>query len=295
MVASSPTASRLDRVEISGLDRFRSWLSITFDVDAEALWLTLARGKSRPALLSQGIYGLNAGLPRILDLLADLKIRSTFFVPGQVAERHPALVPEIAAAGHEIASHAYSHQPLSSFDTWQREADDLRRAKDILEAQLNASVIGFAAPVSDVSQHTLSILIAQGFVYDRSFLDDDRPYLFCNEQSELIELPISWVLDDFTFFGHNLYPQLGWGIQHPSVVGPIWRDELDSFATDGGFGCLVLHPEVIGRRTRLRMLRDVIEGFVGRSRFVRCADLAAEIRTLRPSRDGEQPPVSTQR
>lgn len=232
-------------------------------------------------MLSQGLYGLNVGVPRILDLLADLKIKSTFFVPGLVAERHPTLAPDIAAAGHEIASHAYTHQPLSQFDTRQSEADELRRAKDILEKQLNASIVGFGAPVCDVSSHTISILVEQGFVYDRSFLDDDWPYLFRSEHNELIELPISWVLDDFTFFGHNLFPKLGWGIQHPQAVGPIWRDELDSFDKDGGFGCLVLHPEVIGRRTRLRMLREVLEGFALASQFVRCADLAAELMTLK--------------
>jgi len=280
MVAAGRSDLQFERVEIHGLDHSKSWLSVTFDVDAEALWLTLTRGKQRPALLSQGLYGLNVGIPRILDFLADLNIKSTFFVPGLVAERHPTLVPDIAAAGHEIASHAYTHQPLSLFDTRQSEADELHRAKDILEKQLNRKVVGFGAPVCDVSAHTISILVEQGLVYDRSFLDDDWPYVFRDECNTLVELPISWVLDDFTFFGHNLFPKLGWGIQHPQVVGPIWRDELDSFDKEGGFGCLVLHPEVIGRRTRLRMLRDVLEAFTQSCRFVRCADLAAELMAM---------------
>ena len=295
MTEVGASVSQFERVEMPGLDHSQSWLSITFDVDAEALWLTLSRGKHRPALLSQGLYGLNVGLPRILNLLADLKIKATFFVPGQVAERHLTLVPDIAAAGHEVASHAYTHQPLSLFDTREHEADELRRAKDILESQLNASVVGFGAPVCDVSPHTVSILVEQGFIYDRSFLDDDWPYLFRSEHNELIELPISWVLDDFTFFGHNLFPKLGWGIQHPPAVGLIWRDELDSFEKGGGFGCLVLHPEVIGRRTRVRMLRDVLEGFVGRSRFVRCADLAEEIMAMKQDRACEGLPASARR
>jgi peptidoglycan/xylan/chitin deacetylase (PgdA/CDA1 family) len=277
-------ADKFDRVQIARLDRSQSWLSLTFDVDAEALWLTLSRGKDRPALFSQGLYGLNAGMPRVLQLLGDLGIKSTFFVPGLVAERHPSLVPEIMAAGHEVASHAYTHQPLSAFDTRQLEADELRRAKDILERQCGVPVVGFGAPVCDVSPHTVSILAEQGFLYDRSFLDDDWPYLFRNGQRSLVELPISWVLDDFAFFGHNLYPQLGWGIQHPAPVGDIWREELETFRLGGGFGCLVLHPEVIGRRTRMAMLRDVLSGFGKSPGFYTCAEVASQV----ASADGQQ-------
>jgi peptidoglycan/xylan/chitin deacetylase (PgdA/CDA1 family) len=271
------TAPAIARTAFSGLDGARSWLSVNFDVDAEALWISVARGRSRPALLSQGLYGLNEGVPRILALLSDLGIRATFFVPGMVAEAHPSLVPELAAAEHEIASHAYTHMPLSAFESAAQEADELRRAKNILEAQAGREVVGFGAPVCDVSPNTLGILIEQGFTYDRSFLDADRPYLFRSDGGSLVELPVSWVLDDFSFFGHNIYPKLGWGIQDPAAVAPVWSGELASFRDDGGFGCLVLHPEVIGRRPRLRMLREVLSAFAATERFWTCAEVAADL------------------
>ncbi len=267
-------ADGIERREIEGLDRRKPWFSVTFDVDAEALWLTVTR-KPRPALVSQGLYGLNAGIPRILSLLADTGITATFFVPGLVAERHPSLVPELIAAAHEVASHGYSHMPLSAFESREAEERELRMAKDILEAQGGKPVVGFGAAVCDVSVHTLGILMDQGIAYDRSFLDSDWPYVFTRDGRSLVELPVSWVLDDFTFFGHNIMPKLGWGVQEPETVGRIWRGELETFRADGGFGCLVMHPEVIGRRSRLPVLRDLLVEFSQYGKFQSCAEIAA--------------------
>lgn len=265
----------IERREIDGLDRRRPWFSVTFDVDAEALWLTMTR-KQRPALVSQGLYGLNVGIPRILSLLADAGATATFFVPGLVAERHPSLVPELIAAGHEVASHGYSHMPLSALENREAEERELRTAKDIIETQGGKPVVGFGAAVCDVSVHTLEILMDQGIAYDRSFLDSDWPYVFARGGDRLVELPVSWVLDDFTFFGHNIVPKLGWGIQEPETVGRIWRGEMATFRDDGGFGCLVMHPEVIGRRSRLPILRDLLTEFSEVGKFISCAEIATD-------------------
>lgn len=264
----------IERREIAGLDRRKTWFSVTFDVDAEALWLTMTR-KARPALISQGLYGLNAGIPRILSLLADTGAKATFFVPGLVAERHPSLVPELIAAGHEVASHGYSHMPLSAFESREAEERELRMAKDIIETQGGKPVVGFGAAACDVSAHTLEILMDQRIAYDRSFLDSDWPYIFTRGNDRLVELPVSWVLDDFTFFGHNLMPKLGWGVQEPETVGRIWRREMATFRDDGGFGCLVLHPQVIGRRSRLSVLGDLLREFSDAGKFLSCAEIAA--------------------
>jgi peptidoglycan/xylan/chitin deacetylase (PgdA/CDA1 family) len=279
-------ATAVQRLEIDSLDRKTPLLSVNFDVDAEALWLSVSRA-SRPALISQGLYGLTNGVPRILTMLADTGVRATFFVPGLVAERHPAIVPELIAAGHEVASHGYSHTPLSALANRQAEEDELRKAKDILEAQAGHELLGFGAAACDVSVHTLDILFDQGCLYDRSFLDSDWPYLFTKENSRLVELPVSWVMDDFTFFGHNIYPKLGWGICEPETVARIWRGEFATFRDDGGFGCLVMHPEVIGRRSRLPIVKDLLVEFSADCTFQTCASIAASV--LRLSQPDRRP------
>ena len=67
----------------------------------------------------------NTGL--VLDLLAEKRVRATFFCLGWVAERHPALLREIAARGHEVASHGFDHRLATTF-TPETFRADLRRA-----------------------------------------------------------------------------------------------------------------------------------------------------------------------
>ena len=68
-----------------------------------------------PKTLSLGQYGMSHGLPRILDLFDEFKIKATFFVPGKTAEVYPEAVKEIADRGHEIACHGYEYENLSLF------------------------------------------------------------------------------------------------------------------------------------------------------------------------------------
>jgi len=104
---------------------------------------------------------------RVLRLLAEHQIRSTFFVLGWVAEREPALVREIAAAGHEIASHGHGHiMPMQL--TLSDFRDDVVRARKVLEDISGAPVVGYRAPSFSIDQKRLTILEGCGFRYDSS-------------------------------------------------------------------------------------------------------------------------------
>ncbi len=106
----------------------------------------------------------------ILGLLAERGIHGTFFVLGWIAERHPALVKRIAAAGHEIASHGYSHQLIY---TQSREEfhEETVRSKRLLEDLGGAEVIGYRAASFSITQRSLwalDVLAELGFRYDSS-------------------------------------------------------------------------------------------------------------------------------
>jgi len=104
---------------------------------------------------------------RVLKLLAEQRIRSTFFVLGWVAEREPELVREIADGGHEIACHGYGHVlPMKLTPTQFR--DDVLRAKKILEAIAGQEVVGYRAPSFSIDRERLEILAGCGFRYDSS-------------------------------------------------------------------------------------------------------------------------------
>jgi polysaccharide deacetylase family protein (PEP-CTERM system associated) len=109
-------------------------------------------------------------MERLLALLAERGVTGTFFVLGWVAERYPRLVRRIAAAGHEVACHGYSHQLIYE-QTPEVFRDETARAKHLLEDALSAPVHGYRAASFSVIRKTLwalDTLIDLGFHYDSS-------------------------------------------------------------------------------------------------------------------------------
>ncbi len=143
--------------------------ALTFDIEeyfhAEA-FSTVVRPDDWPRLESRVVPSTQ----RLLALLGETGTRATFFVLGWVAERHPGLVREIQARGHELACHGYAHQMITRLGRMQF-AEDIRRAKKVIEDVAGVSVIGYRAPTFSVTRETLwslEALVEAGFRYDSS-------------------------------------------------------------------------------------------------------------------------------
>ena len=107
---------------------------------------------------------------RLLGLFAEHQAKATFFVLGHVAEQHPQLIRDIAAADHEIASHGYAHQLIYQ-QTPAVFKEDVSQAKQRVEDIIGKSVIGYRAPSWSITPKSLwawDILEDLGFVYDAS-------------------------------------------------------------------------------------------------------------------------------
>ena len=107
---------------------------------------------------------------RLIEMLAARQVRATFFVLGWVAERHPAIVRDIAAAGHEIACHGYSHE-LIYRQTPETFREETRKSKGLLEEQAQLRVRGYRAATWSITRRSLwalDILKDEGFEYDSS-------------------------------------------------------------------------------------------------------------------------------
>jgi len=110
----------------------------------------------------------NTGL--ILDLLAERGIRGTFFVLGWIAERHPGLIRRISSAGHEVASHGFSHRLIYE-QTPEEFREETLRSKRLLEDLIGAPITGYRAASFSITSRSLwalDVLIDAGFQYDSS-------------------------------------------------------------------------------------------------------------------------------
>ncbi|HZO87513.1 MAG TPA: polysaccharide deacetylase [Chthonomonadaceae bacterium] len=248
------------------------YVCLTFDFDAISPWIF--RGMTTPTPISRGEFGI-VGAARLLDLLARYDIQATWFVPGHTLETYPDICRRIYAEGHEIAHHGYLHEPPATL-SYEEERAVLLRGNDAIMRATGAPARGYRSPSWDLSPHTVELLLEHGFDYDSSMMaHDHHPYfarqgdLFPRDQpaqfgreTRLIEMPISWSLDDYPHFEFNrtetgLLP----GLQRADDVLANWLDDFRYMARTEEWGLLTytMHPQVIGRGHRMIMLERLIQ------------------------------------
>jgi peptidoglycan/xylan/chitin deacetylase (PgdA/CDA1 family) len=251
---------------------------LCFDFDAESLWAAVK--PTRPTLMSRGEYGARVGVPRILSLLKQYDMRSTFFVPAETARRHPALVKEIHDRGHEIGHHGDMHEsPL------HLELDEEKRVLEIgletLEKLIGERPKGYRSPAWELSPNSIQLFQEYGLLYDSSMMGDDFQLYFLKEngkKTDVVEIPVSWELDDAPHFLFNFGPTYFAGLSAPSKVYDIWSTEFDGAYLNEGVFTLTMHPQIIGRYHRLLMLEKLIQYMAGHSDvwFATCTEVAVD-------------------
>jgi polysaccharide deacetylase family protein (PEP-CTERM system associated) len=113
----------------------------------------------------------------VLDILEAHGVKATFFFLGDVAERFPALVRRVAAAGNEVGSHGYRHYPVSRM-TQSEFRSDVARSLHAIEDATGRPVLGYRAPYFSIKpgmDWAIEILKELGIRYDASVLPIDRP------------------------------------------------------------------------------------------------------------------------
>lgn len=264
----------------------RSTVCLTFDFDALSVWLAYER--VTPAMLWRGEYGARVGVPRVLALLEEHGLPATFFVPGHTVDSFPEETETVLEAGHEVAHHSYAHLDPST-QAHDEERADMERALATL-AGIGVTPLGFRAPSADLSESTLALVEELGFVYDSSLMADDyRPFrprigdrvargepLERGREARFWEIPLSFELDDWVHFQFNFDPYRKGGAT-PGDVLEIWQAEFDWMHehVDGGVLTVTMHPQVIGRGSRIAMLERFVRHCLDAgARFERLADVA---------------------
>jgi peptidoglycan/xylan/chitin deacetylase (PgdA/CDA1 family) len=268
----------------------RHIVCLTYDFDTQSGFI--ARGLTTPTPLSRGEFGL-IGAQRILALLASHGIRATWFIPGFTIESHPRACEAVLEHGHEVAHHSWAHVPPAQQSRAEEEAD-LVRANEAIARLSGRKARGYRSPSWDLSESTIDLLLAHGFRYDSSLMGADywpyrarqgdraelgKPYVRGTDTS-LIEMPISWSLDDFPHFefvrtATTVLP----GLQSARRVMESWLDEFRYMQKTVDWGVLTytMHPYVIGRGYRMLAFEQLVKSLEAAGAvFMTMEDAAAE-------------------
>ena len=265
-------------------------LCLSFDFDGPSLWIM--RKMTGATAASRGEFGAVA-VPRILQLLADREIPSTFFIPGHTIETYPDECRLVVDHGCEVGIHGYAHE-LNSTQTRDEESAAMVRSMELVERLTGRPPVGYRSPAGDLTNQTIELLVEHGLRYDSSLmghdtapyrvrvgdeLPDDGPVRWGTE-TDLVELPWSWTNDDYPYLEFVAFRRM----VMPGLARP--DDMFDNFLGDvewmvrqvrGGVLTLVFHPQVIGRGHRLLALERFLE---------RASDLGVVYDTMADVADG---------
>ena len=268
---------------------------LTFDFDALSVWLG-SFGIDTPTAMSRGEFGARVGVPRILRLLAREQIQATFYIPGHTVDSFPEVCTEIRDAGHEIGHHGYLHESPVTLDE-QHEREVIEKGLESLQ-RIDVTPAGYRSPGWDLSANSVGLLKEYGFVYDSSMMGADYQPYWCRrgdvphrdrayqwgQEVELVELPVSWALDDFPQMEFLLNAALPGLSGYDKTLG-MWRSDFDYMLTGepGGVFCITFHPQVIGRGGRMTILQNLIGHMrAAGATFRRAGDVVADWKAAHP-------------
>ncbi len=249
------------------------------DVDAVAGWLGSYGGEDSPDDISRGLFAGEVGSLRLLKLFERFGIKTTWFIPGHSIETFPEQMKAVAQAGHEIGIHGYSHENPIAMTPEQEEAV-LDKCIDLVAKLQGKRPTGYVAPWWEFSAVSNELLIKKGIKYDHSLMHQDfQPYyvrvgdswtkidyskkpqnwmkpLVRGRETNLIEIPASWHLDDLPPMMFIKKAPNSHGFVSPYAIEEMWRDQFDWVYREYDYAvfAMTIHPDVSGRPHVLMML-----------------------------------------
>lgn len=280
-------------------------------VDAVAGWLGTYGGEDSPADISRGLFAGEVGTMRLLDLFERWGIKTSWFVPGHSIETFPEQMKRVAAAGHEFGVHGYSHENPIALTSDQEEAI-LVKCIGLIEQLTGRKPCGYTAPWWELSSATVGLLLKHGFLYDHSmFHNDFTPYyarvgdrwskidyskhpdtwmkpLQRGTETDVIEMPVSWYLDDLPPMMFIKKAPNSHGFVNPRHLEEIWRDQFDWVHREMDYAVfpITIHPDVAGKPQVLLMLERLYQYMSERPgvRFMPLVEIAEDFARRMPRR-----------
>ena len=279
------------------------------DVDAVAGWIGSYGGADSPDDISRGMFAGEVGSLRLVKLFDRLGIKTTWFIPGHSIETFPKEMAAVAAAGHEIGIHGYTHEnPIEM--TREQETEVLDKSIDLVAKLSGKRPTGYVAPWWEFSNVTNELLLERGIKYDHSLMHDDHtPYyvrvgdswtkidyakkpsawmvpLQRGHETDLIEIPANWYLDDLPPMMFIKKSPNSHGFVNPRDIEQMWRDQFDWVYREQDYAVfpMTIHPDVSGRPHVLAMLERLYQHMASHPgvRFVTMNEMADDFARRSP-------------
>lgn len=238
----------------------RSAVVVTVNVDGDrSILASDPQFEGLTKTLSTARYGIRHGVDNLLTVFEEYRITASWFLPGLVAEAHPAVAATVGEAGGDLAMRGWDVEPLDGLDPDQ-VGERLDRAVRAF-ADAHGPPTGFRLPRGQWPSGLVDALLARGLSWSSSFVAADLPFLVPGASGCLVELPFHWAMDDRQAFAWNFAPAIPAG--HSRIAGyddvlATWVEELRGTHDEGGLWTLSLHPEIMATPGRLVVLRDML-------------------------------------
>ena len=252
----------------------RHIVCLTFDHDHMSGFI--ARGMTSPTVISRGEYDVVV-IPRLVALMKKYDIKGTFFTPGHTIDSTPEAVTPYIEAGHELAHHGWTHR-LPVTMSREEEEEEIVRGNESIKRISGRTARGYRSPAWDLSPNSIELLLKHGIQYDSSMMGHDYDCYFARQgdvvellkpmvrgrETKLLEMPISWSLDDFPHFEYMRNPNgsIQAGLMNATNVLENFVDDytyMTRVQPDFGILTYTFHPHVIGRGHRMMMLERLIQ------------------------------------
>jgi len=216
-------------------------------------------------------------IPRLVALMKKYDINGTFFTPGHTIDTSPEAVMPYVEAGHELAHHGWTHRLPVTMERAEEE-EEIVRGNESIKRISGKAARGYRSPAWDLSPNSIELLLKHGIKYDSSLMGHDYDCYYARQgdvvellkpmvrgrTTPLLEMPISWSLDDFPHFEYMRNPNgsIQQGLMNATAVLENFVDDytyMTRVQPDFGILTYTFHPHVIGRGHRMMMLERLIQ------------------------------------
>lgn len=200
-------------------------------------------------------YGMNEGIPRLLDLWDKHNIKVTSHLVGRAVELNPALAKEVVSRGHEASGHGQTWTPQYSMSVEQERASYIKSA-DIIEKVTGMRPVGFNAFWMRHSKNTLTLLQELGFIYHIDDLSRDEPSFTPVNNKSFVVVP-------YTFRNNDIVRYSGSTAMTARAYLQELKDEFDMLYAEGKHRRRMMsisaHDRIAGTPARVKALDDFIQ------------------------------------